>query len=78
MNAILTILTTVVIIYFTYRYSEEGRNDRLERINRRIDRINNEQFRMYGHGGRGCSPLTHLDNKKARLEEKARKLRKTL
>ena len=78
MNALLTILTTVVIIYFTYRYSEEGRNDRLERINRRLDRIDREQSRMYGPGGRGFSPLTHLDYKKARLEEKARKLRKTL
>ena len=78
MNTLVTLLTTVVIIYFTYRYSEEGRSNRLERINRRLDRIDSEQFRIYGPGGRGLSPLTHLDYKKARLEEKARRLGKTL
>lgn len=78
LGIIVTILSTIVVIYFSYRYSEEGRRDRLDRINKQLWAIDNRLARKYGINGSFGRPMTHLDYKREHLKNKADRLSKTL
>lgn len=76
--SIIAAIMAIATLWFSIRNSKKNIIRRIENKERAIHEIENQQIRIYGINGRGPTPLTKLDTRKAILEEDIAELKKLL